>query len=105
MSATPQDIDTFLQAHSEWSRITDGTIAKIMRRYKFRNFKSALAFANLVGDISEEANHHPDILVSWGRAEITWWTFNCCVMVLSISVSDAAEKRDHSLSKFSFKVL
>ncbi len=74
MSATPQDIDTFLQAHSEWSRITDGTIAKIMRRYKFRNFKSALAFANLVGDISEEANHHPDILVSWGRAEITWWT-------------------------------
>ena len=74
MSATPQDIDTFLQAHSEWSRITDGTIAKIMRRYKFRNFKSALAFANLVGDISEGANHHPDILVSWGRAEITWLT-------------------------------
>ena len=37
-------------------------------------FKKALAFVNRVGDIAEEQGHHPDILLGWGKAEITLWT-------------------------------
>lgn len=44
------------------------------KAYKFRNFQQALDFANHVGAIAEEEGHHPDILVAWGRAEITLWT-------------------------------
>jgi 4a-hydroxytetrahydrobiopterin dehydratase len=46
----------------------------IVRSYKFPDFKSALAFVNRVGAIAEEQGHHPDILLSWGKAEITLWT-------------------------------
>jgi 4a-hydroxytetrahydrobiopterin dehydratase len=46
----------------------------LVRTYKFPDFKSALAFVNRVGEVAEEQGHHPDILLGWGKAEITTWT-------------------------------
>jgi 4a-hydroxytetrahydrobiopterin dehydratase len=46
----------------------------IVRAYKFPDFKSALAFVNRVGEVAEEQGHHPDILLGWGKVEITTWT-------------------------------
>ena len=40
---------------------------RISKSYEFKNFKEALAFTNKVGDLAEEANHHPDIQLSYGR--------------------------------------
>jgi 4a-hydroxytetrahydrobiopterin dehydratase len=46
----------------------------IVRACKFPDFKSALAFVNRVGEVAEEQGHHPDILLGWGKVEITTWT-------------------------------
>ena len=46
----------------------------LRRSYTFPDFRSALAFANLVGEAAESAQHHPDILVGWGKVGITLWT-------------------------------
>jgi 4a-hydroxytetrahydrobiopterin dehydratase len=46
----------------------------IRRDFKFADFAQALAFVNKVGAIAEEQGHHPDILLSWGKAEVTTWT-------------------------------
>jgi 4a-hydroxytetrahydrobiopterin dehydratase len=35
--------------------------AEIRRTYRFRDFREALAFVNRVGDLAEQAGHHPDI--------------------------------------------
>jgi 4a-hydroxytetrahydrobiopterin dehydratase len=45
-----------------------------VRSYKFPDFKSALAFVNRVGELAEQQGHHPDILLGWGKVEITTWT-------------------------------
>ncbi len=44
------------------------------RAFSFPDFKGALAFVNRVGDVAEQQGHHPDILLGWGKAEITIWT-------------------------------
>jgi 4a-hydroxytetrahydrobiopterin dehydratase len=44
------------------------------RAFAFADFASALAFVNRVGAIAEEENHHPDILLGWGKATVTTWT-------------------------------
>jgi 4a-hydroxytetrahydrobiopterin dehydratase len=44
------------------------------RMFRFPDFKQALDFVNQVGGIAETEGHHPDILLSWGKAEITTWT-------------------------------
>jgi 4a-hydroxytetrahydrobiopterin dehydratase len=46
----------------------------ITRTFTFPDFKQALAFVNRVGTLAEEQGHHPDMLLSWGKAEITLWT-------------------------------
>lgn len=47
---------------------------KIIRRYSFKNFAEALSFTLGVGELSEREGHHPEILIGWGKVEITLWT-------------------------------
>ena len=46
----------------------------VTRTFTFPDFKEALAFVNRVGEVAESQGHHPDILLAWGKAEITLWT-------------------------------
>jgi len=46
----------------------------LTRSFAFPDFKTALAFVNQVGEIAETQGHHPDILLGWGKAEVTTWT-------------------------------
>lgn len=39
-------------------------------RWSFPDFASALAAAVRVGALAERADHHPDILLGWGRLEV-----------------------------------
>jgi 4a-hydroxytetrahydrobiopterin dehydratase len=54
-----------------WAVNADGHLE---RTYSFSNFVEAIAFANRVGDIAEEQNHHPDLYVAWGRCRVEIWT-------------------------------
>jgi 4a-hydroxytetrahydrobiopterin dehydratase len=46
----------------------------ISRTFTFPDFKQALDFVNRVGNVAEQQGHHPDILLAWGKAELTLWT-------------------------------
>jgi 4a-hydroxytetrahydrobiopterin dehydratase len=59
------------QLADEWE-ITES--AQLVREFRFPDFVSALEFVNLVGDLAEAENHHPNIELSWGRVRVTIWT-------------------------------
>ncbi|KAJ1027000.1 hypothetical protein NDA18_003021 [Ustilago nuda] len=44
------------------------------RTYKFKDFTSAQAFANNLGELAEAEGHHPAIMVEWGRVTVWWWS-------------------------------
>ncbi len=44
------------------------------REYRFDDFRQALDFTIKVGEMAEEQNHHPDLLLTWGLVKITIWT-------------------------------
>ena len=46
----------------------------LQREFRFPDFKQALAFVNRAGAVAEEQGHHPDILLAWGKADVTLWT-------------------------------
>jgi 4a-hydroxytetrahydrobiopterin dehydratase len=54
-----------------WSAVNEHHITKT---FQFPDFRSALTFVNQVGELAEQQGHHPDILLSWGKAEVTTWT-------------------------------
>ena len=41
------------------------------KNFKFKNFKDSQTFVNKVGEISEDENHHPDMLFGWGYTRIS----------------------------------
>lgn len=43
---------------------------ELQRSFSFPDFKAALVFVNKVGDLAEQANHHPDIELSWGKVVV-----------------------------------
>tara|TARA_B100000900_G_scaffold159498_1_gene135456 strand:- start:15521 stop:15859 length:339 start_codon:yes stop_codon:yes gene_type:complete len=46
----------------------------LQREWKFDNFKQALRFTNLAGEICEEQNHHADFELGWGRVKVKIFT-------------------------------
>jgi 4a-hydroxytetrahydrobiopterin dehydratase len=46
----------------------------LARSFAFPDFRSALDFVNRVGAIAEQEGHHPDIDLSWGKADVQIWT-------------------------------
>ena len=44
------------------------------RVFRFPDFAQALAFVNRIGAAAEEQNHHPDLLLTWGRVEVSIFT-------------------------------
>jgi 4a-hydroxytetrahydrobiopterin dehydratase len=63
-----------LNCLTDWSRQDVDGIPRLVKVFRFADFRSALAFANRVGEIAEEAGHHPALLVEWGRVTVSWWT-------------------------------
>jgi len=58
----------------EWQiKEVDG-MKRLERVFKFKNFAQALEFTNKVGAIAEKEDHHPLIILEWGRVTVQWRT-------------------------------
>jgi 4a-hydroxytetrahydrobiopterin dehydratase len=67
----PMSLD---QARSMLEQVPGWTLGeeeqKLSRRFKFKDFKEAMAFVNKVADLAESEGHHPDIYISWNRVRL-----------------------------------
>jgi len=67
---TDPEVVTWLAAHPSWQRASN----TITRAFTFADFSAALAFVVRVGLLAEKHEHHPDIALGWGKANVTWST-------------------------------
>jgi 4a-hydroxytetrahydrobiopterin dehydratase len=52
----------------DWELVEERQIEK---EFKFNDWAEAQAFTNTIGDIAQEEDHHPDVLLSWGKVKVT----------------------------------
>lgn len=69
---TKAEAETLIANVPGWSLTPDGK--SIFRDYKFPDFARALGFVNKVGNIAEREDHHPDITLGWGYAQVKFFT-------------------------------
>jgi 4a-hydroxytetrahydrobiopterin dehydratase len=82
---TEHEIGAHLAAVPEWQHVG----AAIERDFECDDFAGAVAFVNVVADLAEAANHHPDILVyGWKHVRLT----------LSTHTAGGLTKRDFALA-------
>lgn len=58
----------------EWQIVERDGIMKLERVFTFPDFRQALAFTQRVGELAEQADHHPALLTEWGKVTVTWWS-------------------------------
>ncbi len=57
-----------------WEVVEKEGIPRLTREFRFKDFREAMAFAVQVGEIAEREQHHPDLLVAWGKVVVETWT-------------------------------
>src|SRR3989338_1832998 len=67
-SVTPEKVKELLSQVPQL-RMEEG---KVVRRFKFKNFKEAINFVNKVADLAEEEDHHPNISI-YGWNKVKYW--------------------------------
>ena len=68
------ELATLIKEIPDWAAVVKDDVLQLQRIFKFKNFREALAFTNALGDLAEEAGHHPAILTEWGKVTVNWWT-------------------------------
>ena len=71
---TEQEQIELLAELTDWSIIVEENVKQLSKQYMFGNFVEAQAFSNQVGEIAEQAGHHPAILTEWGKVTVRWWS-------------------------------
>jgi 4a-hydroxytetrahydrobiopterin dehydratase len=69
---SPGEADELRRDTPGWSLAENGT--RLVRRFEFADFRSAIDFVNRVADLAEEQGHHPDIAIHWNKVELVLWT-------------------------------
>ncbi len=59
-----EEISKYLSELDEWN-VNDNQ-EMIFKKFKFSNFRKALAFTNKVGELAEKEQHHPDVSIGYG---------------------------------------
>tara|TARA_B100001123_G_scaffold169930_1_gene195444 strand:- start:1159 stop:1497 length:339 start_codon:yes stop_codon:yes gene_type:complete len=93
---TDDELVEFLKEIQDWEPITEDSILKLRRVFNFDDYAQAVHFSNQVANLAEEEDHHPAILLEWGKVQVTWWTHK----ILGLHKNDfiAAAKTDRLIS-------
>ena len=68
------ELPDLLKQIPDWQPITNDSVLKLNKVFNFDNYSDAISFTNKIAKLAEEEDHHPAILLEWGRVEVTWWT-------------------------------
>ena len=70
----PQDqIQILLSEINDWVLI-EKPINKIQKVFRFKSYKDSLDFSNKVASLADDEDHHPQIILEWGKVTVIWWS-------------------------------
>jgi len=71
---TDDELPGLIKQIPDWQPVSNDSILQLTREFKFDNYVLSLSFTNAIADLAEEEDHHPAILLEWGKVKVTWWT-------------------------------
>ena len=56
-----------------WNVIGEG-VKKLKKEFSFSNYSDSVDFSNKVADMADKEDHHPQIILEWGKVTVIWWS-------------------------------
>jgi len=61
-----KDYDTYMKKCPEWE-VEKGQLTRV---WEFDDYREGLEVVNEIAELAEEANHHPDVTLSWCKVTV-----------------------------------
>jgi len=71
---TNSEIESLMPQIPSWSILENDDIKKLVCSFAFLDYDQTVNFANSVTKLAEEEDHHPEILLEWGKVTVSWWS-------------------------------
>ena len=66
---------------------------QITKTYQFKNYNAGVSFTNLCAKLAEEHDHHPDILLTYGKVQVNFSTHSAGgITPLDLQMAERVEK-------------
>jgi 4a-hydroxytetrahydrobiopterin dehydratase len=71
---TDDEISALHPQLPDWEPVMQENILRLQRVFKIQNHTEAVEFTNKIAALAEEEDHHPLIVLEWGKVTVQWWT-------------------------------
>ena len=69
-----QEINKLLPQIPSWIVHDEEGTNRLICSFAFPNYEHSVNFTNLVAELAEEEDHHPEIILEWGNVTVSWWS-------------------------------
>ena len=69
-----EEIQELLPQIPSWTVFEEESIKRLICSFAFLTYEDSVKFTNKVAELAEKEDHHPEILLEWGKVTITWWS-------------------------------
>ena len=70
----PEKKFTELLKYLDGWEVIYGDINLLSKTFLFNSYQDSIKFSMEVAELAEEEDHHPAILLEWGKVKIQWWS-------------------------------
>lgn len=72
--ATTEERAEYSKQIPDWEIVTVDDVERLRRVFKLKNYSQAVAFTNRIAELAEKEDHHPLIILEWGKVTVEWWS-------------------------------
>lgn len=71
---TDEEAEALLAAVPGWDLVVVRDVPRLKRVIRVDGWVQAVDLTNRIATLATEADHHPAILLEWGKVTVQWWT-------------------------------
>ena len=71
---TKEEIEELKPQIPAWQIQKNDGIDRLICAFSFDSYLSGLKFVSKVANLAEEEDHHPEIILEWGKVTVSWWS-------------------------------
>lgn len=58
----------------QWNVVQKDGVDQLFCVYKCDDFVAAMDLAQAISELAEQVDHHPAVLIEWGKLSVSWWS-------------------------------
>ena len=92
-----KEMQDLLKQLPSWKIFEEEGIKKLICSFAFISYEHSVNFTNQIANLAEKEDHHPEIILEWGRVTVCWWSHK----ISSLHMNDfiCASKTDKLFKK------